>query len=246
MRKHFTLIELLVVIAIIAVLAAMLLPALSKTQETARSIKCTSNLKQIGTACSMYATTYNGSLMMAASSWTLRCIFGPAQTSWRDRTLVPFLGGPTYTSVSSSNFTNYDVVSVGICPSGRRDGLKSITDSGDSAPNNSYALNNYLVQSAETDGKAASDKRYTSYDAVKHPSLKMLAADVTAKSYDGVGTFNCRTYVYNQNNLARRHKYGSNIAWADLHVSYLTSPQMVAYGSGSDTPPNYFWCVPKN
>ncbi|MBR2720495.1 MAG: DUF1559 domain-containing protein [Lentisphaeria bacterium] len=60
MKRRFTLIELLVVIAIIAILAAILLPALNSARERGRSASCVSNLKQLGMAAAMYVDNFDG------------------------------------------------------------------------------------------------------------------------------------------------------------------------------------------
>lgn len=81
--KFFTLIELLIVIAIIAVLAAMLLPALNAAREKARAIRCTSNLKSCGLAYSTYSHDNAGMMpvMHSGVAFTWVSFFGSFDNS---------------------------------------------------------------------------------------------------------------------------------------------------------------------
>ena len=63
MKRGFTLIELLVVVAIIAILAGMLLPALNRAREAAKTAACQQNLKNLSMAMNMYSSDYGGFLV---------------------------------------------------------------------------------------------------------------------------------------------------------------------------------------
>jgi len=82
-NQKFTLIELLVVIAIIAILAAMLLPALSRARDVAKSAGCISNLSQLGKASAMYIGDFD--------DWTLLGYHGAGVGTWIDVTVKDYV-----------------------------------------------------------------------------------------------------------------------------------------------------------
>jgi prepilin-type N-terminal cleavage/methylation domain-containing protein/prepilin-type processing-associated H-X9-DG protein len=125
-RAGFTLIELLVVIAIIAILAAMLLPALSAAKRRAQSINCLSNFKQMGLALHMYTDDFNdilppGSMVAAGSPTGLDQQQSPAYSGltstsnfkkWLPYYLASYMGMPSPSQIP----TTTNVVMAFVCP----------------------------------------------------------------------------------------------------------------------------------
>jgi len=228
-KDGFTLIELLVVVAIIAILAAMLLPALSKARERARQAVCLNNLKQLGNTLYMYANDYND---------YPPC--GHVDFSWYPwyREFFQYIYGfPTSDEVKRRPYnwnTNHNVssVSVFVCPSDRRPATSDISWS--------YSANMRISVSSEW----------------VYPPVKISSVPTPSKKFyliewwwDGTpdgsapdGAWTCiephnlfvgyenwpDAWPYTHHEQLQLHNGGNNILFLDGHAKWCTEEEIVS------------------
>lgn len=231
-KKRFTLIELLVVIAIIAILAAMLLPALSKAREKARSIDCVNRQKHLELMSTLYSNDYNDMFFpvtvtvaesTAAQYWCasqyhpfgrdyLNCVYG---VGYRDG------NGNTTNGASLA----LDPKSILNCPSNQSGRVNGSWPYADIAVN--LMPTNHASKAKYDDWPRTKAVRPSSLITFACCNLSTTSTDIGASNYsyctpwDGSGTggqANCGMWF--------GHNKFCNVAFCDGHVGSLTRGQV--------------------
>lgn len=217
----FTLIELLVVIAIIAILAAMLLPALSKAREKAEEINCVSNMRQLGMSLKLYEQD-NKQVMVVQNvggwsgdtSWTWCCM------------LMPYVGDLRMFDCPTADLPSYETLEN----AGKIvDGFKGI-----------FLACSYGMNVVHYDAGAPNYPGGKKASAVKRPSRLLVIGEYGSHEFaagasDSDGSND--TGMYRTSSHTKRHSERSNYAVFDGHVEGFTPLGTVCKTS------ECWWCV---
>ncbi len=220
-KKGFTLIELLVVIAIIAILAAILFPVFAQAREKARQANCLSNVKQLGTAMTLYIDDYDETYPprseTTTTTWTYAadCLryfsdfsgYAGQYTTWRDM-IYPYVKN----------------VNMFICPT--RKGVSG------------YAFNCVFHYQSNGSGGFAARTAPIALATIKNSSNLVLMSDCYYATVSGTicGSDELGAWKFNTTGVNQpcRHNGGANVGFADGHAHYYkscgnTTPDTIGY-----------------
>ena len=193
-HKAFTLIELLVVIAIIALLMAILMPALQRVKKQARTVVCLSSLKQIGIAMTAYAME-NDDFIPRALDHKVKWIMA----------FIPYLGN------EYDQIQNYQEVDVYQCPSFPRDGVGQFGNS-NAEQTVDYVVNAWDMDNPDLSGgeQGKQMERPTKLGKIRAPALRIYMADNEAGNW--------RPVVRNKYELDILSKFDYLDVWSRTHM----------------------------